>query len=128
MYGQVPNKRKGDIIMSNNKETRPVKSISPFLLEKKEMTLDEFVNSVKSLLSKSGGSGTLDTGYQWVADQIVSPYKGYALNISKGYTISGIENKNTASQLVVDALSKAGIQIITLPAQAMFYYLKLEEG
>ena len=114
--------------MSNNQETRPVKSISPYLLDRKEMTLDEFVNNVKSLLSKNGGSGTLDTEYQWVADQIVSPYKGYALNISKGYTISGIEDKNTASQLVVDALSKAGIQIITLPAQSMFYYLKLEEG
>ena len=108
--------------MSKNekKNQESIKSIRPSLLKREKMTLDEFVENVKKSLSEGNGVGTLSTKYQWFTNHLIFPYMGEAFNVSHGYEIAGIEDREEAD-VVVDALTSAGIKI---SASEPWFYLE----
>ena len=107
--------------MSKNekKNQESIKSIRPSLLKREKMTLDEFVENVKKSLATSK-VGTLSTKHHWFTNLLVFPYMGEAFNVSHGYEIAGIEDREEAD-VVVDALTNAGIKI---SASEPWFYLE----
>lgn len=63
----------------------PIFAIEPQKLRHKSYTLRTLTLNIVSEVYKSE-TVTLDTNYKWWAPGAISPYIGYVLNVSQGYT------------------------------------------